>query len=109
MDFKRLDKIIENSIIKNKLFIETLPEVIEYSKKIYQEHIINTNDAWSKQIKINDSINIVYQFLKTIDNQLAQQFLTIISLKDKNNTPYVNILPKKQYPKGRKEPCLLFI
>lgn len=104
LDLKRLDRIVEDFIRKHKFDVDMLPMIVDCSKQIYMEKLLdNTDNKWSRTININESINIVYNFLKTIDLNMANQFYNILSSKDDNNGPYVNILPKKDYPNGHDE------
>lgn len=95
-----LDQIIENFIKNNDYYIQTLPIVVEYSKKVFQENEIFHNNDWSRKFSLNESINIIYTFLETIDKNLANQFLNTINSKDTDNKPYVNFLSKSEYPNG---------
>lgn len=104
LDLKRLDRIVEDFIKTHKFDVDMLPMIVDCSKQVYMEELPNNVDnKWSRTIDINESINIVYNFLKTIDLNMANQFYNILSSKDDNNRPYVNILPKKDYPNGDDE------
>lgn len=104
LDLKRLDKIIESFIETHKFDVDMLPTIVDCSKQIYTEELSNNVDnKWSRKININESINIVYNFLKTIDLNMANQFYNILSSKDDNNRPYVNILSRTDYPNENNE------
>lgn len=103
MDFKKLDRIVEDFINKYKFHVEVLPMIVDYSKKVLDEQLLDVSNDWSRKIEINDSINIVYKFLETIDVSLANQFLNILNSYDEYGNPYVNILPRNEYPNGHDE------
>ena len=103
MDFQKLDSIISDYIRKNKFYIDTLPMVTDYSKKVLSEEFFDVNNEWSRKMDINESIDIVYRFLQSIDTNMANSFYNIMSSKDTNNNPYVNILPRSEYPDGKDE------
>lgn len=103
MDFQKLDSIISDYIRKNKFYIDTLPMVTDYSKKVLSEEFFDVNNEWSRKMDINESIDIVYRFLQSIDTSMANQFMNIMNSKDTNNNPYVNILPRSEYHDGKDE------
>lgn len=104
MNLNELDRIVEDFIKTHKFDVDMLPMIVDCSKQVYMEELPNNVDnKWSRTIDINESINIVYNFLKTIERNMANQFYNILSSKDDNNSPYVNILPKKDYPNGHAE------
>lgn len=97
MDFAKLDDIVTDFINNNKLKVETLPYVIDYCKKVYSEPVDTSNIKWSRKVDLKESINTVYNFLKTIDSNMSEQFLNVISSDD------VKLLPRDEYPNGRDE------
>ena len=97
MDFKRLDNIVTDFINNNRLKVETLPYVIDYCKKVYSEPVTSTNSEWSRTVDLNESINTIHSFLKTVDSNMSEQFLNIINSDD------VKLLPRDEYPDGRDE------
>ena len=103
MDFQKLDTIVSDFIDKNKFYIDTLPMVVDYSKKALSEHFLEVDNKWSRKVDINESINTVYRFLQSVDTNMANNFYNIMSSKDSNNNPYVNILPRDEYPDGKDE------
>ena len=103
MDLDRLNVIVDEFINNNVMYVETLPKVVEYSKNIFSMYSSNSENEWSRDIDLNESLKIIYLFLSTIDKSMANQFLNVINSKDENNIPYVNILPKSRYPDGRDE------
>lgn len=100
MKYNSLNKIVSEYIKNNKFYISTIQEVEKISINILNQDypIINTNE-WSKNINLNDSIKIVYDFLTNIDQQLADQFQNIINQVDSNNNPIVRFIPKDQCTK----------
>lgn len=104
MNLNELDRIVEDFIKTHKFDVDMLPMIVDCSKQVYIEELPNNVDnKWSRTIDINESINIVYNFLKTIDLNMANQFYNILSSKDDNNRPYVNMLPRKNYVNGHDE------
>lgn len=104
MNLNNLDQIVDSFIKTHKFDVDMLPMIVDCSKQIYMEKLLdNTDNKWSRTININESINIVYNFLKTIDLNMANQFYNILSSKDDNNRPYVNMLPRKNYVNGYDE------
>lgn len=97
MDFEKLDNIVTDFVNKYKFHVETLPYVTLYSKQVYLEKPIIINNNWSRSFELNDSINIVYDFLKTIDGNMANQFIKLINSED------VSILPKSEHQDGHNE------
>ena len=103
MDFKKLNRIVDDFINKYRFHVEVLPMIVDYSKRVLDEQLPDVSNDWSRKIKINDSINIVYKFLETIDVSLANQFLNILNSCDEYGNPYVSILPRNEYPNGHDE------
>lgn len=101
MDYKLLDSIVDSFIRENEFHVSTLSQVLPMCEEVLKEKNENIdNYNWSKKIDINESVQIVYDFLNEIDENLSNQFINIINQVDKNNNPIVNILPKKDYPNG---------
>jgi hypothetical protein len=103
MELDRLNNTVDDFIDNNRIYIETLPKVVEYSKNIFSMYSPNDDKEWSRNIDLNESLKIIYLFLLTIDKSMAEQFVNIINSKDENNNLYVNILPKSKYPDGHDE------
>lgn len=104
MNLNELDKIVEIFVKTHKFDVDMLPMIVDCSKQIYMEELTNNIDnKWSRTISVNESVNIVYNFLKTIDLNMANQFYNILNSKDDNNRLYVNILPRKDYPNRNNE------
>ena len=103
MNFDKLDIIVTNFVNKKKFHVSTLPNVVDMSKKVLEEEFPIVHNNYSRQIDINESIKIVYNFLMQLDVDMANQFMNIINAKDENSIPYVNILPKGQHPNGNDE------
>lgn len=90
---ERIKDFIDNPI--SKRFIPRLDEIEKICHELLKEKDIEiSNDEWSRKIDINESIKIVYEFLLTIDSQLAGQYLNIIHCVDENNEPMFIIKDK---------------
>ena len=104
MDINKLDEIVEKFMNDSKLYVETLPIVVEFSKNILKQQIPTVNkEQYSKYIELNDSIKIIYSFLSEIDSNMAEQFMNILKSTDENNKPYVNFYNKNDNPNGYDE------
>ena len=103
MDFEKLDKIVEKFIIKNKFHVDTLPVVSNYSKQVLDDEMQVSSDNYSRKFELRESINIVLDFIRTLDENMAMQFLNILNSKDEKGNPYINILSKKEHPDGLDE------
>ena len=103
MDFDRLDKNVTNFIKNYQFHVSTLATMSNLSKRIFLEELPDADNSYSRQIDINESIKIVYNFLAEINENMANQFMNIINSKDENNNPYVNILPKDKNPNSNNE------
>ena len=97
MNYNKLDKIIEKFIKNNEFYIRTLPMVTELSKQILLKQQKNINGNIYRKIEIDQSIGIVYSFLKTIDINMANIFFKYLF----SNNKTINILPKKQFQNGQ--------
>ena len=93
MDFKTIQKITDTFIENNESIIDNLDQIVAFSKEVYKTELKETNYDWSRSITINESIEIIYNFLKTIDEDLANQYFNIIrTVNEETNTPYVNFI-----------------
>lgn len=77
----------------NQYFINNLKYVIPYCEQLLQTPLnTTTQDNYSKTFNINESIQIIIEFLNSVDNNLSQQFQNIITMKDDSNNPILNFV-----------------
>ena len=95
LDLDRLNNIVDNFIKDNDVYVKYLPTVKTLGNVIFNENIDVSKKEWSRTISLNESIKICFNFLKTIDEDLANQFQNIINSKDSDNLPYVNFISKE--------------
>ena len=98
MDFKMLDKIVTNyaNDNENNFAIKNSSEVMPMCEKVINEPFVPViEDKWSRTFNLNESINYIYNFLKSIDEELTVRFMNIIRTVDENNQPYVNFIPRQ--------------
>lgn len=92
MDYKLLDEIVYDYInsIWNYISILTMNQIENLSFEVLNEDepsIIKKD--WSRKFNLNESMEIVYNFLMEISPELANQYINIIRQVDENNNPIV--------------------
>ena len=97
MDYNALDKIVSDYIKNNSFYVQSIPEIEKMASEILAKETPNISETrWSKKIKLNDSINIVYDFLTKINHDLALEFYNIMHSVDSNNNPIVTFIPREE-------------
>ena len=87
----KLNNIVDTFIKENKLYMKSLILVEMLSNKLLdEEDIICKNNNYSKSIKLNESIKVIYDYLMTLDKDIANQFYNIIRMKNSRNELIVN-------------------
>lgn len=92
MDLNKIDKIVYDYVKdgSNKKAISTLDTVIPMCERVLIENLKDFEaNKWSKNFDINDSIEIVSSYIKSIDDKMFQSFNEEI----KN----AKILPREQF------------
>jgi len=93
-----LNEIVDSFIKDNDVYIKYLPSINNLGKVIFNEQINVLEKKWSRTFSLNESIQICFNFLKTIDKDLANEFKNTIKSLDSDNLPYVNFISKEEYP-----------
>ncbi len=97
MDYNTLDKIVSNYIKSNDFYVQSISEIEKMASEILAQGTQNISETkWSKNIKLNDSINIVYDFLTKTNHNLALEFYNIMHSVDSNNNPIVTFIPREE-------------
>ncbi len=90
MDLNKIDKIVNEYVKSNKMTISTLDIVIPMCERVLIENLDDYETIkWSRNFDINDSIEIVSSYIKSIDDKMFQSFNEEI----KN----AKILPREQF------------
>jgi len=80
-------------------YIEDFDKIKEKCYELLNEEDILLDDyKWSRKMDLNESTKIIYDFLLTIDKELAERYINIISVVDENNEPLF-IVKDKNYSK----------
>ena len=98
IDLERLNNIIDNFIKDNDVYVQYLPIIKKSGNIIFDDKIEVEEKKWSRTMTLNESIQICYNFLKTVDEDLASYFQNIIRSVDSDNIPYVNFISRKDSP-----------
>ncbi len=95
MDFGKLNQIISNFINdpNNGGYLFFLPQIVDVAIDIIKKDKLPTiSDEYSRNFDINDSFNIISDFLEVLDPQLNNQFFNIINEVDENNIPKLKFI-----------------
>lgn len=95
MDYKRIQEITDEFIQKHPSFVKEMPNTIICCRELFGKEVKDTNYDWSRSFTVNESVDIVYNFLKSISQDLANQYYAIITSVNENNEPYVNFVDSK--------------
>lgn len=98
--YEEINNIIDEFIKdeQSKEYIKRFDYVEKLSEKVLKmKKTTITSETYSRKIDLNETIKIVYNFFKSIDISMANQFMNIISYVDENNKPCVNFIPKNNY------------
>lgn len=106
MDFKKLDDIVENFVRteKNQTDIENLPKIIPLCEEIIsnKDFFPVETEQFSTNYNLNKKIQLISEFLGTIDISLKNQFNELIRMLEKDGTPTIRFDSKRNYSsKGR--------
>ena len=97
--WQKLNKIMKEYISQDSFkltYIKYLDLVKELSIKILEEKTnMPTSEGNLKSIPLNESITIIYNFLKTIDLNIANQFMNCIRATDEKGKPIINFIEGK--------------
>ncbi len=95
MDYKKIQEITDEFIQKNPSFVKEMPNTIICCRELFEKEVKDTNYDWSRSFTVNESVEIVYNFFKSISQDLADQYYAIITSVNENNEPYVNFVDSK--------------
>lgn len=90
MDYKKLDTILNNFINdkNNTIYLDNIKQIIQLCEKIInQPEISLTNNLYSTNYNLNDSINMIINFLGNIDESLKGQFEFLVTHVDESGEP----------------------
>ncbi|MBO4245787.1 MAG: hypothetical protein J5892_03505 [Bacilli bacterium] len=79
IDLSSVNAIVTRDLVKERINTEKKYLLTGYSKMILEmEEPFIINDEWSREIPLQESLDILYDFFNSIDSNLANQFNNII-------------------------------
>lgn len=99
IDYKKLESLIDSFIVDNNIDKNTFATAEKLSAKILKKKFLPVEtDEWSREFSLNETIDIVYKFLDSIDHDMAIQFSTLLHRIDEDGTPTVRFVDGKYNP-----------
>ena len=97
----KLNNIVDTFINDYKTYLATLPLITTLCNQLLDQNINCNSINYSRTIDISESINIVYNYLKELNIDIANQFYNILTMKDINNNLIVNFKKSNIDTEGR--------
>ena len=101
MNYKLLNMIIADFIDK---YVYDVDEQFRTSEKLAIK-ILNTNpkkittEDFSRKVTLDDCVNIIYDYFKSFDENMANQFMNLLYERKDDGKPYVKFIPSFYNPK----------
>lgn len=99
INYKELTDIVASFITFFDIDKDTFSETEKLSIKILKEQYLPTEtDEWSRQFSLNETVDIVYEFLDSFDHNMATQYNTLLHQRYEDGTLAVNFVNGKYNP-----------
>ena len=99
IDYKRLNDLVSNFVSTFDIDKDTFAETEKLSIKILKEQYLPTEtDEWSRDFSLNETVDIVYEYLDSFDHNMAIQYNTLLHQRYEDGTLAVNFVDGKYNP-----------